>query len=87
MSNNYYDKLESNVYNRAEEFKKNVDFNEVKDKIYNQLSESYILEKEGRIVELPSNINYIKEKYPQTYNFIKSVENNQNNIQDYYGEK
>ena len=86
MSNNYYDKLESNVYNRAEEFKKNIDFNEVKDKIYNQLSESYILEK-GRIIGLPSNINYIKEKYPQTYNFIKSVENNQNNIQDYYGEK
>ena len=86
MSNNYYDKLESNVYNRAEEFKKNIDFNEVKDKIYNQLSESYILEK-GRIIGLPSNINYIKEKYPQTYNFIKSVENNQNDIQNYYGEK
>ena len=85
-SNSYYDKLENNVYNRAEEFKKNVDFNEVKNKIYNQLSESYILEK-GRIVGLPSNINYIKEKYPQTYNFIKSVENNQNNIQDYYSEK
>ena len=75
-SNNYYDKLENNVYNRAEEFKKNIDFNKVKNKIYNQLSESYILEK-GRIVRLPSNINYIKEKYPQTYNFIKSVENNQ----------
>ena len=74
------------MYNRAEEFKKNVDFNEVKNKIYNQLSESYILEK-GRIVRLPSNINYIKEKYPQTYNFIKSVENNQNDIQNYYGEK
>ena len=85
-SNNYYDKLENNVYNRAEEFKKNVDFNEVKNKIYNQLSESYILEK-GRIIGLPSNINYIKEKYPQTYNFIKSVENNQNDIQNYYGEK
>ena len=86
MSNNYYNKLKNNVYNRAEEFKKNIDFNEVKDKIYNQLSESYILEK-GRIIGLPSNINYIKEKYPQTYNFIKSVENNQNDIQDYYGEK
>ena len=85
-SNSYYDKLENNVYNRAEEFKKNVDFNEVKNKIYNQLSESYILEK-GRIIGLPSTINYIKEKYPQTYNFIKSVENNQNDIQDYYGEK
>lgn len=71
------------MYNRAEEFKKNVDFNEVKDKIYNQLRIPYI-DAEGR---LPSNINYIKEKYPQTYNFIKSVENNQNDIQNYYGEK
>ena len=85
-SNSYYDKLENNVYNRAEEFKKNVDFNEVKNKIYNQLSESYILER-GRIVGLPSNINYIKEKYPQTYNFIKSVENNQNDIKNYYEER
>ena len=74
------------MYNRAEEFKKNVDFNEVKNKIYNQLSESYILEKD-RIIGLPSDINYIREKYPQTYNFIKSVENNQNDIQDYYSEK
>ena len=78
--------MASNVYNRAEEFKKNVDFNEVKDKIYNQLRMPYI-DTEGRIARLPSNINYIKEKYPQTYNFIKSVENNQNNIQNYYGEK
>ena len=85
-SNNYYDKLENNVYNRAEEFKKNVDFNEVKDKIYNQLTIKTVNDK-GLISERPSNINYIKENYPQTYNFIKSVENNQNDIQDYYGEK
>ena len=85
-SNSYYDKLENNVYNRAEEFKKNVDFNEVKDKIYNQLTIKTVNDK-GLISERPSNINYIKENYPQTYNFIKSVENNQNNIQDYYGEK
>ena len=85
-SNSYYDKLENNVYNRAEEFKKNVDFNEVKDKIYNQLTIKTVNDK-GLISERPSNINYIKENYLQTYNFIKSVENNQNNIQDYYGEK
>ena len=83
-SNSYYDKLENNVYNRAEEFKKNVDFNEVKDKIYNQLIMS---KRDGEIVSKPSNIDYIKRNYTQTYNFIKSVENNQNNIQDYYGEK
>ena len=85
-SNNYYDKLENNVYNRAEKFKKNVDFNEVKNKIYNQLTIKTVNDK-GLISERPSNINYIKENYPQTYNFIKSVENNQNNIQNYYGEK
>ena len=85
-SNSYYDKLENNVYNREEEFKKNVDFNEVKDKIYNQLTIKTVNDK-GLISERPSNINYIKENYPQTYNFIKSVENNQNDIQNYYGEK
>ena len=80
-SNNYYDKLENNVYNRAEEFKKNVDFNEVKDKIYNQLIMS---KRDGEIVSKPSNIDYIKRNYSQTYNFIKSVENNQNDIKNYY---
>ena len=78
-SNSYYDKLEKNVYNRTEKIKKNVDFNEVKDKIYNQLTIKTINDK-GLISERPSNINYIKENYPQTYNYIKSVENNQNNI-------
>ena len=80
-SNSYYDKLENNVYNRAEEFKKNVDFNEVKDKIYNQLIMS---KRDGEIVSKPSNIDYIKRNYTQTYNFIKSVENNQNDIRNYY---
>lgn len=61
MSSSYYDKLENNVYNRAEEFKKNVDFNEVKNKIYNQLSKPYIFEKRI-IVRLPSDINYIYRK-------------------------
>ena len=80
-SNSYYDKLENNVYNRAEEFKKNVDLNEVKDKIYNQLIMS---KRDGEIVSKPSNIDYIKRNYTQTYNFIKSVENNQNDIKNYY---
>ena len=83
-SNSYYDKLENNVYNRAEEFKKNVDFNEVKDKIYNQLIMS---KRDGEIVSKPSNIDYIKRNYSQTYNFIKSVENNQNDIKNYYEER
>ena len=41
---------------------------------------------------LKSEINNISQKIivikdMQTYNFIKSVENTQNNIQNYYGEK
>ena len=41
---------------------------------------------------LKSEINNISQKIivikdMQTYNFIKSIENNQNNIQNYYGEK
>ena len=83
-SNSYYDKLENNVYNRAEEFKKNVGFNEVKNKIYNQLIMS---KRDGEIVSKPSNIDYIKRNYSQTYNFIKSVENNQNDIKNYYEER
>ncbi|WP_035500346.1 hypothetical protein, partial [Gemella cuniculi] len=85
-SNRYYDKLTNNTYNRAEEFKKNINFNEVKNKIYTQLNMLQI-NKNGIWVNKPSNIEYIKENYPQTYNFIKSVENNQNDIQDYYNER
>ena len=47
----------------------------------------HITREDYDIEKLVKCINYIKEKYPQTYNFIKSVENNQNNIQNYYGEK
>lgn len=85
-SNKYYNNLENGTYNRAEEFKKNVDFDDVKRKIYAQLGEK-VKDSEGRTIKIPRDIKYIKENYPQTYNFIKSLENNQNNIKDYYNEK
>ena len=84
-SNKYYKNLENGTYNRAEEFKKNIDFDDVKRKIYAQLGEK-IKDSEGKTI-IPRDINYIKKNYPQTYNFIKSLENNQNNIKDYYNEK
>ena len=85
-SNKYYNNLENGNYNRAEEFKKNIDFDDVKRKIYAQLGEK-VKDSEGKTIKIPRDINYIKENYPQTYNFIKSLENNQNNIKDYYNEK
>ena len=85
-SNKYYKNIDNGNYNRAEEFKKNVDFDDVKRKIYAQLGEK-VKDSEGKTIKIPRDINYIKENYPQTYNFIKSLENNQNNIKDYYNEK
>lgn len=59
----------------------------MKNKIYNQLSEKYVGVEGKRIARVPSNINYIKENHHPTYNFIKSLEDNKNDIQDYYNEK
>lgn len=55
----------------------------MKNKIYNQLSEKYVDVEGKRIARVPSNINYIKENHHPTYNFIKSLEDNKNDIQDY----
>ena len=55
----------------------------MKNKIYNQLSEKYVDVEGKRIARVPSNINYIKENHHPTYNFIKSFEDNKNDIQDY----
>ena len=83
-SNKYYNNLEKGTYNRAEEFKKNIGLNEVKNKIFNQL---VMTKKDGEILAKPSNIEYIKKNYPQTYNFIKSVENNKNDLHNYHSER
>ena len=83
-NNKYYKNIENGIYNRAEEFKKNIDLNEVKNKIFNQL---VMTKKDGEILAKPSNIEYIKKNYPQTYNFIKSVENNKNDLHNYHSER
>ena len=81
-SNKYYKNIENGTYNRAEEFKKNIEFEKVKEDIYNQLTIKRT-DARGITIERPGNINYIKENVPQTYNFVKSLENNQNDLKNY----
>ena len=81
-SNKYYNNLENGTYNRAEEFKKNIPLNKVEDKIFEQLRVYYV-DKDNRPVSKPSTIDDIKKNYPQTYNFIKSLDNNQNDLKNY----
>ena len=84
-SNKYYNNLGNGIYNRAEEFKKNIPLNKVEEKIFNQLRVYYV-DKDNRPVNKPSTIDDIQKNYQQTYNFIKSLENNQNNLKNYYKE-
>lgn len=81
-SNKYYNNLENGTYNRVEEFKKNIPLNKVEDKIFEQLRVYYV-DKDNRPVSKPSTIDDIKKNYPQTYNFIKSLDNNQNDLKNY----
>lgn len=81
-SNKYYNNLENGTYNRAEEFKKNIPLNKVEDKIFEQLRVYYV-DKDNRPVNKPSTIDDIQKNYPQTYDFIKSLENNQNDLKNY----
>ena len=81
-SNIYYEKLTNGTYNRAEEFKKNIPYNKVKNKIFEQLGD-YRVYIDGIMVKIPTNIDGVREKSPQTYNFLRSVEENQNELKDY----
>ena len=81
-SNKYYNNLENGTYNRAEEFKKNIPLNKVEDKIFEQLRVYYV-DKDNRPVSKPSTIDDIKKNYPQTYNIIKSLDNNQKDLKNY----
>ena len=81
-SNKYYNNLGNGIYNRAEEFKKNIPLNKVEDTIFEQLRVYYV-DKDNQPVSKPSTIDDIQKNYPQTYNFIKSLENNQNDLKNY----
>ena len=83
-NNKYYKNLENGTYNRAIEFKKNKGEDITKNKIYNY----YIVK--SRYHKQGWNLNkeeFIKKKSSHAYNFVKSLENNQNELQDYYSKE
>ena len=83
-SNKYYKNLENGTYNRAIEFKKNKGDDTTKNKIY-----SYYIVK-SRYDKQGWNLNkeeFIKKKSSHAYNFVKSLENNKNELQDYYSKE
>ena len=83
-SNKYYKNLENGTYNRAIEFKKNKGDDTIKNKIY-----SYYIVK-SRYDKQGWNLNkeeFIKKKSSHAYNFVKSLENNKNELQDYYSKE
>ena len=83
-NNEYYKNLENGTYNRAIEFKKNKGEDITKNKIYNYYIVKSRYDKQGW------NLNkeeFIKKKSSHAYNFVKSLENNQNELQDYYSKE
>ena len=83
-NNKYYKNLENGTYNRAIEFKKNKGDDIAKNKIYNHYIVNSRYDKQGW------NLNkeeFIKKKSSHAYNFVKSLENNQNELQDYYSKE
>jgi len=83
-SNKYYKNLEDGNYNRAIEFKKNTELDKVENKIRNYYIASRRHDKQDWKL---NRTEYIKKKSPHAYNFIKSLENNQNELRDYYSKE
>ena len=83
-SNKYYNNLENGTYNRAIEFKKNKGEDITKNKIYNYYIVKSRYDKQGWNLKKEE---FIKKKSSHAYNFVKSLENNQNELQDYYSKE
>lgn len=77
-SNEYYDDLSNDQTNRAEEFKNNSGYNYVKNEILNSLApkDNYDYTEEEKL-------EYVRLNYPDSYNFIESIKNNENEYTDY----
>ena len=84
-SNAYYSELESGKTNRAQEFVDNEDINNIKFKIFNSL----VPENNHGKVYIPKSeeekMTYLKDHYPDSYNFIRSLEEEKNSMKDYVG--
>ena len=83
-SNKYYKNLENGTYNRAIEFKKNKGDDTIKNKIYSYYIVKSRYDKQGWNL---NKVEFIKKKSSYAYNFVKSLENNKNELQDYYSKE
>ncbi|MQQ52143.1 hypothetical protein GEZ89_04030 [Streptococcus mitis] len=88
-SNLYYDGISSGSYTRANAFKENVSLDYVKKAVYNSLVPSKVVDLgpniqsySGRRTDAES-MEYLKKNYPDSYNFIRSLEEGKNDLQDY----
>lgn len=71
----YYSELQAGTTNRAQEFNSHISISDIKHQVYSMVPEKYSTESE--------KLQYLKETYPQSYNFLRSVEKRDNHIVDY----
>ncbi|EDJ0454963.1 hypothetical protein ABZ133_001854 [Listeria monocytogenes] len=92
-SNEYYSALSNQQTNRAEEFKKNVNYDYVKKEILKDLTpQTKPTGISGMNPDNPPSVatteeeqlRYLKEKYPASYDFIESLKNNENEYTNYH---
>lgn len=86
-SNNYYHELESGKTNRADEFTNHQSLDEVKDTIFRSLVPQKVYQiapdvwgTKDRTEE--ESMTYLKENYPESYNFIKSLEQSKGDLNE-----
>ncbi|BDR59412.1 hypothetical protein [Xylocopilactobacillus apicola] len=95
-SNNYYQDLKDNKINRANKFKENMDFEEVKKvvermapkyEITNILGKKYLGNKitpksqeSFRPLTDQEKLKYIKNNYPDSWKFLESLRQNKNEM-------
>lgn len=91
-SNDYYHELSRGQTNRAKEFKNNSGYDYVKNEILNDLApkiearpDAYHANTKRNLTE-QEQLDYLKEHYPASYNFIESLKNNENEYTNYAAE-
>ena len=91
-SNYYYNQLEEKAdpntdkMTRSELFLKSTDINHVKKEIFDMVPQKMVLNKNGlRIVSRTDEekLAYIKKHYPDSYNFLRSLEKRDNQLGNY----
>lgn len=76
-SNNYYSDINLGKVTRADEFKVNQN--------YDEMESAIVGSNVGSLDE--ESMERLRKEYPESYNFIMSVQNGDNNLKDYVNEK